>query len=69
MRVLNAYIQRTVSIRKARKLLVSYIAPYDSVSSHTVSRWLTLVIHMAELPLEFTEHSTRSSNSRTSYKF
>ena len=65
VRVLEAYTQRTASIRKARKLLVSYIAPYDSVSSQTISRWLTQIIHMAGIPLEFTGHSTRSASTST----
>ena len=65
VRVFNAYTQRTASIRKARKLLVSYISPYDSVSSQTVSRWLTQIIHMAGVPLRFTGHSTRSASTST----
>ena len=65
VRVLNAYTQRTASIRKARKLLVSYISPYDSVSSQTVSRWVTQIIHMAGVPSRFSGHSTRSASSST----
>ena len=37
VRTLVAYVRRTTDIRKARKLLVSLIAPHDSVSSQTVS--------------------------------
>ena len=51
VRVLRAYTLRTGNIRKARKLLISYIAPYDSVSSQTVSRWLAQAIHLAGIPL------------------
>ena len=60
MRVLRAYALRAGNIRKVHKLLISYIAPYDSVSSQTVSRWLAQAIHLAGIPLEFTGHSTRS---------
>ena len=63
VRVLRAYTLRTGNIRKARKLLISYIAPYDSVSSQTVSRWLAQAIHLAGIPLEFTGHSTRSAST------
>jgi integrase len=63
VRVLRAHTLRTGNIRKARKLLVSYIAPYDSVSSQTVSRWLTQTIHLAGIALDFTGHSTRSAST------
>ena len=63
MRVLRAYTLRTGNIRKARKLLVSYIAPHDSVSSQTVSRWLTQTIHLAGIALYFTGHSTKSAST------
>ena len=63
VRVLRAYTLRTGNIRKARKLLISYIPPYDSVSSQTVSRWLAQAIHLAGIPLEFTGHSNRSAST------
>ena len=39
VRTLKAYTYRTAQIRKARKLLVSFIAPHNAVSSQTISRW------------------------------
>ena len=63
VRVLRAYTLRTGNLRKARKLLISYIAPHDSVSSQTVSRWLAQAIHLAGIALEFTGHSTRSAST------
>ena len=63
VRVLRAYTLRTGNIRKARKLLISYIGPYDSVPSQAVSRWLAQAIHLAGIPLEFTGHSTRSAST------
>lgn len=65
VRALKIYIERTAKIRKARKLLVSFIVPHGSVSSQTVSRWLGQAIHLAGVPLNFTGHSTRSASTST----
>lgn len=62
--VLKEYLSRTKSLRGSeKKLLLSYIKPYNSVSSDTVKRWIKVVMAKAGINTDvFKPHSTRAAS-------
>lgn len=62
--VVKEYLERTKSLRKngQKELLVSYIKPYQAVSTDTISRWIKIVLHRAGVNVDiFKAHSVRSA--------
>lgn len=62
---LNEYIHRTSSLRgKVSDLFISYLKPYGSVTSSTISRWIRSVMSLAGIDVEkFKSHSVRSASA------
>lgn len=61
---LKEYINRTSVNRKTDSLLISYLKPYDRVSSQTVSRWLCTSLSMAGIDSSiYKGHSFRHSST------
>ena len=61
IKTLTEYTKRTASLRKSSQLLVSFIAPFDAISTDSVSRWIRQMLSLAGIDLAFTSHSTRSA--------
>ena len=61
-RVLETYLEKTLMHRDSEKVFISYRAPYQPVSTATISRWIKLGLAMAGVDMtRFTPHSTRSA--------
>ena len=66
---LSQYISMTQSLRKSSQLFVSYIRPYDKVSSTTIGRWLQAVLAQAGIDIDiYKAHSTRSASTTKAAK-
>ena len=63
MRCLEHYLQRTCNHRQHKQLLLSYVSPYKSVGSQTVSRWICALIRSAGVDVCYTGHSTRAAST------
>ena len=63
IRSLTAYVERTKGLRKSTQLLVSFTSPHKAISSQSVSRWLSRVLRMAGIELNYTGHSTRGAST------
>ena len=63
VRCLEHYLQRTCNHRQHKQLLLSYVSPYKSVGSQTVSRWICALIRSAGVDVCYTGHSTRAAST------
>ena len=63
IRGLTAYVKRTKGLRKSTQLLVSFISHHEAILSQSVSRWLSRVLRMAGIELNYTGHSTRGAST------
>ena len=61
--VLLNYLERTKTLRKGNKLIISYQKPHQEVSSDTISRWIKRVL--SQVGIQSTAHSTRSLSTST----
>lgn len=63
VRTLSRYIERTEAIRKGEnQLLLSYIAPFRSISRATLARWTIEVLSQAGIDTaQYKAHSTRGA--------
>ena len=62
--VLKEYLQRTRPLRKCKRLLISYIKPYQAVTKSTISRWIRTVMCRSGIDIkQFTAHSVRAASS------
>jgi hypothetical protein len=67
MHTLLFYIKVTRSLRKSRKLIVSY-KTYDSVSTSTIARWLKNVLSLSGIDVGiYKAHSYRSASVSAAY--
>ena len=61
---LKVYIQKTAQLRSSTQLLISYVKPHKAVSTSTIGKWCTNVLHLAGIDLSvFSSHSTRSAST------
>ena len=61
---LEHYIEVPQPLRKSSKLLISYIKPYNEVSSSTIGRWLKTYLSPANIDVNvYQAHSTRSAST------
>lgn len=60
---LLSYIKRTEDIRTSDYLFVSFVKPHAKVSTQSLSRWVSLTLHLAGVPFHFSAHSTRGAAS------
>lgn len=61
---LQYYLIVTTLLRISTKLLVSYIKPYNPVTSSTIGRWIKTVLQKAGINTQiFSAHSTRSAST------
>ena len=61
---LEHYIEVTQPLRNSSKLLISYIKPYNEVSSSTIGRWLKTYLSPANIDVNvYQAHSTRSAST------
>ncbi len=59
---LQQYLTITSTLRVSTKLLLSYIRPFNAVTSSTIARWIKAVLLQAGIDtLTFSAHSTRSA--------
>ncbi len=59
---LQKYLTITSTLRGSTKLLISYIRPFNAVTSSTIARWIKAVLLQAGIDiLAFSAHSTRSA--------
>ena len=59
---LQYYLVITSKLRTSSKLLVSYIKPYNAVTSSTIGRWIKLLLQQVGINTQtFSAHSTRSA--------
>ena len=66
---LTEYLSGTQSLRKSSQLFVSYIKPYDKVSSATIGRWIQAVLAQAGIDINiYKAHSTRSASTTKAAK-
>ena len=63
VRCLEHYLQRTCNHRRHKELLLSYVSPYKSVGSQTVSRWICSLIRLAGVDVCYTGHFTRAAST------
>ena len=57
------YLVVTSKLRTSSKLLVSYIKPYNAVTSSTIGRWIKLLLQQVGINIQtFSAHSTRSAS-------
>ena len=60
---LQYYLVVTSKLRTSSKLLVSYIKPYNAVTSSTIGRWIKLLLQQVGINTQtFSPHSTRSAS-------
>ena len=61
-RVLKAYLERKVDLRKETKLLVSFAKPHNPIGVSTIGRWIKTVLTLSGIDTKiFSAHSTRSA--------
>ena len=64
---LNVYLTKTETVRKSKKLLVTFKSPHDAVKTTTVGGWYTVAMKDAGIYITvFNSNSTRSSASKQS---
>ena len=61
VKTLQEYRSRTESRRQSSRLLISFVRPFNPISSQTISRWLRKTMQLAGIACHFTGHSTRSA--------
>ena len=60
---LQHYLVVTSTLRTSSKLLISYIKPYNAVTSSTIGRWIKLLLQQVGINTQtFSAHSTRSAS-------
>ena len=61
---IDTYLERSESWRAGEtQLLLSFIKPHKAISTKTVSRWITSILHKAGIDTKiFGGHSTRSAS-------
>lgn len=63
LKVLREYIDRTAEIRSDNKLFISFIKPFNKVSSPTIARWIRTVLSLAGIDVSvFKAHSVRAAS-------
>ena len=64
-RTLTVYIKRTENLRgDEKRLFISYIKPYNVVTTTTISRWIKTVMCLSDIDISrFKSHSTRSAST------
>ena len=61
---LQCYLLRTAPLRTSSRLLISYIKPYQAVTSSTIGRWIKAVLLRSGIDTQkFSAHSTRSAST------
>ena len=60
---LQYYLVVTSKLRTSLKLLISYIKPYNAVTSSTIGRWIKLLLQQVGINTQtFLAHSTRNAS-------
>ena len=61
---LEFYLKETEYLRSTTRLLVSFIKPYNAVTSSTIGRWIKTVLDSADIDTSvFLAHSTRCASA------
>ena len=67
--MLSEYLDRTTTLRKSTRLLVSSLAPHGPISRDTLARWIKSTLVRAGINMGvFTPHSTRAASTSAAAK-
>jgi len=65
---LKTYLFRTLACRKGYSLLIANKAPYENVTTQTISRWLRKLLDLAGVDSCFGSHSFRHASVSKAFK-